>query len=114
MSRLEASITSLFVFSIHSWSKFGLELEAFHDYGLMTQAYGMATFPITGNRFKYSMVLQAVFTQTEKLACDRSCECSSTRVHVPGTKFVNPKIPQLFIELSLNISICLVMVCVSS
>ena len=49
MTRLEATLAALFVHSIHSWRKFGLELEAFHDYGLFTQAYGMAILPLAGN-----------------------------------------------------------------
>ena len=49
MTRLEATLAALFVHSIHSWRKFGLELEAFHEYGLFTQAYGMAILPLAGN-----------------------------------------------------------------
>ena len=51
MTRLEATLAALFVHSIHSWRKFGLELEAFHKYGLFTQAYGMAILPLAGNLF---------------------------------------------------------------
>ena len=48
MTRLEATLVTLCVHSIHSWRKFGLELDAFQYYGLFTQAYGMAIFPLAG------------------------------------------------------------------
>lgn len=48
MTRLEATIAALGVHSIHSWRKFGLELDAFQEYGIFTQAYGMAVFPLAG------------------------------------------------------------------
>lgn len=48
MSRLEATVAALCMHSIHSWRKFGLELDAFQEYGIFTQAYGMAVFPLAG------------------------------------------------------------------
>lgn len=51
MTRLEATIAALCVHSIHSWRKFGLELDAFQEYGIFTQAYGMAIFPLAGGNF---------------------------------------------------------------
>ncbi|XP_068686383.1 uncharacterized protein [Montipora foliosa] len=48
--------TSVLMILTESCSKFGLELEAFHYYGLLTQAYGMATFPIAVG-FLYDYVL---------------------------------------------------------
>lgn len=48
MTRLEATVAALCVHSIHSWRKFGLELDAFQEYGIFTQAYGMAVFPLAG------------------------------------------------------------------
>lgn len=48
LTRLESSLVSLCVYSISSWRKFGLELEAFQYYGLFTQTYGMAIFPMAG------------------------------------------------------------------
>ena len=49
MTRLEATLAALCVHSIHSWRKFGLELDAFQEYGIFTQAYGMAIFPLAGD-----------------------------------------------------------------
>ena len=49
MNRLEATMAALCVHSICSWRKFGLELDAFQEYGIFTQAYGMAIFPLAGN-----------------------------------------------------------------
>jgi len=49
MTRLEATLAALCVHSIHSWRKFGLELDAFQEYGIFTQAYGMTIFPLAGD-----------------------------------------------------------------
>ena len=38
----------LLSFAIQSWRKFGLEIPAFVDYGLMTQAFGMLILFPTG------------------------------------------------------------------
>lgn len=51
MTRLEATLASLCVHSIHSWRKFGLELDAFQEYGIFTQAYGMTIFPLAGESY---------------------------------------------------------------
>lgn len=51
MTRLEATLAALCVHSIHSWRKFGLELDAFQEYGIFTQAYGMAIFPLAGELY---------------------------------------------------------------
>lgn len=51
MTRLEATLAALCVHSIHSWRKFGLELDAFQEYGIFTQAYGMAIFPLAGDNY---------------------------------------------------------------
>ena len=56
MTRLEATVAALCVHSIHSWRKFGLELDAFQEYGIFTQAYGMAVFPLTGNLERFPFV----------------------------------------------------------
>jgi len=56
MTRLEATVAALCVHSIHSWRKFGLELDAFQEYGIFTQAYGMAVFPLAVG-FLYQYVL---------------------------------------------------------
>lgn len=61
MTRLEASVAALCVYSIHSWRKFGLELDAFQEYGIFTQAYGMAVFPLTGNLITLEFNSRAVF-----------------------------------------------------
>ena len=48
-------MAALCVYSIHSWRKFGLELDAFQEYGIFTQAYGMAVFPLTGNLERFHL-----------------------------------------------------------
>lgn len=48
MTRLQSSMVTLCLFSLHSWVDFGLELSAFRKYGLYTQAYGMITLPVAG------------------------------------------------------------------
>ena len=66
MTRLEATLAALFVHSIHSWRKFGLELEAFHKYGLFTQAYGMAILPLAGN-----LLISLIVLRVQSTLCGR-------------------------------------------
>lgn len=63
MTRLEVTLVSLCVYSIHSWRKFGLELSAFQHYGLFTQAYGMAIFPLAAG-FLYEHVLYGLTSRS--------------------------------------------------
>ena len=72
LTRLEATLVSLCVYSINSWRKFGLELEAFQYYGLFTQAHGMAIFPMAGIYLLVEEQLDLIDCRSRKHAFQKS------------------------------------------
>ncbi|XP_048588523.1 uncharacterized protein LOC116617869 isoform X2 [Nematostella vectensis] len=54
MTRLQSSLIAMLVFMLSSWASFGFELGAFRNYGLYSQAYGMALLPLAvGTMFRF-------------------------------------------------------------
>ena len=49
LKQTEQIILCLLSFAIQSWRRFGLEIPAFVDYGLLTQAFGMLILFPAGN-----------------------------------------------------------------
>ena len=92
MTRLEATLAALFVHSIHSWRKFGLELDAFQEYGIFTQAYGMAIFPLAGDFYFLEQLVAIFVVLLERQLWDLTVLSTESGQFPPREQFP-PKLP---------------------